>query len=64
MNNIVYNYLKIVDSGGDVVGVGATELGSVNETKFIEDIFELGYHPVAITKQEYDDYDGEETTNY
>ena len=62
--HIVYNYFKIVDEDGDVVGVGAVEVGSKNESLMIDDIFNLGYKPVKITKQEYDDFDGDEIKNF
>lgn len=55
--DIKYNYFKIVDEDGEVAGVGAVEAGSANEIKLIEDIFNLGFTPVKITKQEYDDFE-------
>jgi hypothetical protein len=63
--HIVYNYFKIVDEDGEVVGVGAVEVGSKNEGLLIDDIFNLGYKPVKITKQEFDEYDsGDEVRNF
>jgi hypothetical protein len=62
--HIVYNYFKIVDNDGDVVGVGAVESGSKNETLMIDDIFNLGYKPFKITKQEFEEYDGDEIKNF
>jgi hypothetical protein len=62
--HIVYNYFKIVDYDGDVVGVGAVEVGSKNESSMIDDIFNLGYKPVKITKQEFEEYDGDEISNF
>lgn len=64
MNNIVYNYFKIVDQDGDVIGVGAAEKGSDNEVKIIDEILNLGYHPVIISEQEFNDFDGDELTNF
>lgn len=62
---IKYNYFKILDEDGDVVGVGATEKGTRNELKYIEHLFNHGYTPVKITKKEYDDYDeGDEIKNF
>ena len=62
--HIVYNYFKIVDKDGEVVGVGAVESGSKNESLMIDDIFNLGYKPVKITKQEFEEYDGDEIRNF
>jgi len=56
-DHTAYNYFKIVDEDGEVVGVGGVEVGSENEIKLIEDIFNSGYRPVKITKQEYDDFE-------
>lgn len=63
--HIVYNYFRIIEEDGEVVGVGAVEVGSPNEAKLIEDIFNLGYKPVKIDKQEYDDFnEGYEISNF
>lgn len=64
MNNIIYNYFKIVDQDGEVIGVGAAEKGSDNEVKIIDEILNLGYHPVIISEQEFNDFDGDELTNF
>jgi len=64
MNNIVYNYFKIVDQDGEVIGVGAAEKGSDNEVKIIDEILNLGYYPVIISEQEFNDFDGDELTNF
>lgn len=62
---IVYNYFKIIDIDGEIVGVGAVEKGSRNEMRVIDEIFNMGYRPVVISKEEYDDYDeGDEITNF
>lgn len=63
--NIKYNYFKIIDKDGEVVGVGAAERGSKNETEIIDQIFNYGYTPVRISKKEYEDYDeGDEIRNF
>ena len=64
MNNIVYNYFKIVDQDGEVIGVGAAEKGSDNEVRIIDEILNLGCHPVIISEQEFNDFDGDELTNF
>lgn len=64
MDNIIYNYFKIVDQDGEVIGVGAAEKGSDNEVKIIDEILNLGYHPVIISEQEFNDFDGDELTNF
>jgi len=64
MNNIIYNYFKIVDQDGEVIGVGAAEKGSDNEVKIINEIFNLGCNPVIISEQEFNDFDGDELTNF
>jgi hypothetical protein len=62
---IVYNYFKIVNKNNDIIGVGAVEKGSRNEMMIIDEIFNMGYRPVVISKKEYDDYDeGDEITNF
>ena len=58
--NIVYNYFQILNEKGEPFGVGATEVGSKNEVEFIDGLFNLGCKVVKITKQEYEDYDGDE----
>jgi hypothetical protein len=64
-DHIVYNYFRIIEMDGEVVGVGAVEVGTPNEVSLIEDIFNLGYKPVKITKQEYDDFDeGDVISNF
>jgi hypothetical protein len=64
MNNIIYNYFKIVDTDGEVIGVGAAEKGSDNEVKIIDGILNLGCKPVIISEQEFNDFDGDELTNF
>lgn len=63
--HIIYNYFKIIDKDGEVVGVGAVEVGSENEGLLIDGIFNLGYKPVKITKQEFEEYnEGDEIRNF
>jgi hypothetical protein len=64
VNNIVYNYFKIVNQDGDTIGVCGVEKGSDNEVKIINEIFNLGCKPVIISEQEYTDFDGNELTNF
>ena len=64
MNNIVYNYFKIVDQDGEVIGVCGAEKGSDNEVRIIDEIFNLGCKPVIISEQEFNDFDGDELTNF
>lgn len=63
-DGIVYNYFKIFDSKGNIVGVGATERGSANEVSMVEEIFDVGYKLIKITKDEYDNFDGDEIINF
>jgi hypothetical protein len=61
----MFNYFKIIDSDGDVIGVCGTEIGSINEVKFIEGLFNLGYSPVKITEDEYNNWvEGDEIRNF
>lgn len=63
--NIIYNYFKIIDEDGEVVGVGAVEKGSDNEVELINDILQLNFNLEKITRKEYDDYDwGDEIKNF
>jgi len=65
MENIVFNYFKIIDEDGETYGVGASEVGSKNEVKLIEDLLELNFSLVKISKQEFEDYDeGDEIRNF
>lgn len=61
----IFNYFKMIDSDGKVVGVGSVEKGSKNELMIIEKIFEMGLTPVVISKEEYDEFDdGDEIRNF
>ncbi len=65
LENINFNYFKIIGKNGEVVGVCGAEVGSENELSIIEDVLELGYKPVKITKEEYENYDeGDEIGNF
>jgi len=65
MGNIIYNYFKIVDEDGDIVGVGGVEKGSDNEVRLIDDILKLNFKLEKITEQEYNEYDeGVEIRNF
>lgn len=61
----IFNYFKMIDSDGEVAGVGSVEKGSKNELMIIEKIFEMGLTPVVISKEEYDEFDdGDEIRNF
>jgi hypothetical protein len=62
---IVYNYFKIVDEDGEIVGVVGAEQGSPNEFDIVEKILDSGFRPVKITEKEYIEYDeGDEFKNF
>ena len=56
----IYNYFKIVDKDGETISVSATEKGTKNELTFVDGLLNMGLKLVKISKQEYDDFDGEE----
>jgi hypothetical protein len=62
-DHIVYNYFKIVDKDGETISVSATEKGTKNELTFVDGLLNMGLKLVKISKQEYDDFDGEEDDN-
>lgn len=63
--HIDYNYFKILDQDGEVCGVGAAEKGSDNEVFIINEIMNINYTLVKITKEEFEDYDeGDEIRNF
>ena len=59
-DHIVYNYFKVVDKDGETISVSATEKGTKNELTFVDGLLNMGLKLVKISKQEYDDFDGEE----
>jgi len=52
-DHIVYNYFKIVDKDGE----------TISELTFVDGLLNMGLKLVKISKQEYDDFDGEEDDN-
>ena len=54
------NYAKLIDDEGNVLGVLATEPGTVNEVTLVEIAMEQGLNLVKATKDEYDSFEGEE----
>ena len=52
-----YSYFKIFNEDGSVAGVGAVEKGSDYEVHLINEILELKYSLVKISKEEFDAYD-------
>jgi hypothetical protein len=60
-----YSYFKIFNEDGSVAGVGAVEKGSDYEVYLINEILELKYSLVKISKEEFDAYDeGDEIKNF
>ena len=54
------NYAKLIDDEGNVLGVLATEPGTLNEVTLVELAMEQGLNLVKETKDEYDSFEGEE----
>jgi hypothetical protein len=58
-----YNYFKLSEDG-EVLGVGAAEKGTPNETFVIDECIRLGMKIEKITKEEYDGFDGGVIKNF
>lgn len=63
MKTINYNYFKFSE-GDEVLGVGAAEKGSENEAFIVGECIRMGLKLEKITKEEYDEFDGEEIKNH
>jgi len=58
-----YNYFKFSE-GQEVIGVGAAEKGSTNELFIIDECIRLGLKLEKITKEEYEEFEGDEIKNH
>ena len=63
MKPLIYNYFKFYENEV-VLGVGAAEKGSTNELFIIDECIRLGLKLESITKEEYEEFDGDEIKNF
>lgn len=61
MDDMEYNYAKIIDDEGTVNGVAQMELGSKNEENIVNWCVDNNMTLLKISKEEFDDFEGDET---
>ena len=61
MDDMEYNYAKIIDDEGTVNGVAQMELGSKNEENIVNWCVDNNMILLKISKEEFDDFEGDET---
>jgi hypothetical protein len=61
MDDLEYNYAKIIDDEGVVNGVAQMELGSKNEENIVNWCVDNNMTLLKISKEEFDDFEGDET---
>jgi hypothetical protein len=61
MDDLEYNYAKIIDDEGVVNGVAQMELGSKNEENIVNWCVDNNMTLLKISKEEFDNFEGDET---
>lgn len=61
MDELEYNYAKIIDDEGVVNGVAQMEAGSKNEESIVNWCVDNNMTLLKISKEEFDDFEGDET---